>query len=255
MWCKGGAVLALVMSCKVGAVLAFTLHCSPRSGGADSSAAAAIHRRSLPARMASSPPLTVVRDMRPSERASVGSLLCATFAPDSNPLSRAAIIGEHVLGLRERHANHVLVAVCAPDESVIGFVECYTREFLASAGAESYPERVRSLQSPYVASLAVRREMRRTGVGTALMLAVEERIRQSDPGALQVVLEVEEGDGAAIGLYEGLGYVQAGRDEHGRRLEGDVFFGRSVRVTKLEYAKTLQAQQHVEDTEPSSTQI
>jgi len=219
LWSKGGTMLALTLHCLV-------------------DGAAGVSHRALPTRMSTSP---TVRDMRASERPSVGALLCATFAPDSNPLSRAAIIAEHVLGLRERRANLALVA-CTADESVIGFVECYTRDFLASTGAQSYPERVRSLQSPYVASLAVRQEMQRTGVGTALMLAVEERVRHSDPAALQVVLEVEEGDEAAIRLYEGLGYTQVGRDGHGRRLEGDVFFGRSVRVTKLVYAKMLAQQ-------------
>lgn len=61
------------------------------------------------------------------------------------------------------------------------------------------------------------------------MLECENRLAGS--GAIS--LEVEEGNAPALRLYSRLGYQVVSRDTTGRKLEGDIFFGRSVRVTKL----------------------
>ena len=53
-----------------------------------------------------------------------------------------------------------------------------------------------------------------------------------------LTLEVEEGDEPAIALYRKLGYDYV-RREDGRRLVGDILFGRSVQVTRLRFEKDL----------------
>ena len=50
--------------------------------------------------------------------------------------------------------------------------------------------------------------------------------------------QVEEGDEPAIALYHKLGYTFVRREE-GRRLVGDMLFGKSVKVSRLRYEKTL----------------
>lgn len=166
-----------------------------------------------------------VRDLGDGDLVPVGRLLRLAFAPDSNPVSGMAIVAEHVLALRERRAaNHELVATSA-DGDVVGFVECFTPAFLASEAGSDYPDRVRSKLKPYVASLCVAPAARRQGVGSALMRAVESRV-QCGPPPHVLSLEVEEGDTAAAELYSRLGYALVGRDDDGRRLVGDAFFGR-----------------------------
>ena len=158
---------------------------------------------------------------------------------ESNALSGAAIFAEHVMALRERRdANIQLVATDEADASVVGFVEVYTPAFLASSLGDAYPERVREKLKPYVASLAVRPDARRRGVATKLMRAAEKRIARGPPPHV-LSLEVEEGDAPAESLYRQLGYQLVGRDDNGRRLVGDVFFGRSVRVSKLAFEKQV----------------
>ncbi len=58
-------------------------------------------------------------------------------------------------------------------------------------------------------SVAVEAAARRGGVGRALCGAVVEWCRER--GAAVVELEVRAGSGGAIALYEGLGFVVAGR--------------------------------------------
>jgi len=167
-----------------------------------------------------------VRDLADSDLVSVGQLLRSSFAPASNPVSGVAIVAEHVLALRKRRAtNHELVATTAGGD-VVGFVECFTPAFLASEAGSDYPDRVRSKLKPYVASLCVAPAARRKGVGMALMRAVESRVQRGPPPHV-LSLEVEEGDVPAVELYSrALGYALVGRDDDGRRLVGDVFFGR-----------------------------
>eukprot|EP00966_Prymnesium_polylepis_P161205 3725231-Prymnesium_polylepis.1 len=110
-----------------------------------------------------------------------------------------------MLGLQERiRENIMLVCTSAADDRVVGFVEVYTPEYLASQSSSGYPERVRQALKPYVASLAVDASSTRQGVGTALMLAAERRAREETHRS--VSLEVEESNAAALALYSKLGY-------------------------------------------------
>jgi len=96
---------------------------------------------------------------------------------------------------------------------------------------------VRQLLRPYLASLAVRSNARRRGVASSLVRGVEERVSRGPPPHV-LTLEVEEGDAPAIALYRKLGYDFVRREE-GRRLVGDIFFGKSVQVSRLRFEKTL----------------
>jgi [ribosomal protein S18]-alanine N-acetyltransferase len=60
----------------------------------------------------------------------------------------------------------------------------------------------------YVATLDVSPEHRRAGIGRALMVAAEERAQQADVGLMWLHVFVE--NGAAVRLYEALGYVRVG---------------------------------------------
>ena len=165
-------------------------------------------------------------------------LLLKAFEPPGglNPVQRVLVFGEHALGLRERFVDNVMLKA-VDGRSLVGFIEIYTPEYLASQAGTAYPERVRGLLKPYVASLAVSETVRRQGVGDALVLAAEERVQGMNRTA--IALEVEESNAAAMALYTARGYRAMRRDEKGRKLVGDVFFGRSERVTKLWLEKDL----------------
>lgn len=65
------------------------------------------------------------------------------------------------------------------------------------------------LDEGYITDLAVFPKYRRYGVGTALMRELERRGRGL--GLRFLTLEVRAGNLAALGLYRGLGYQEAGR--------------------------------------------
>lgn len=75
----------------------------------------------------------------------------------------------------------------------------------------------------YVATLDVSPDWRRAGIGRALMLAAEERAGAS--GAELMTLHVSVENGAAVRLYEGLGYVRVGveRGFYGAGWDGWVY--------------------------------
>ena len=62
--------------------------------------------------------------------------------------------------------------------------------------------------------------------------------RIGDRGAASVALEVEEGDDV-LAFYQKLGYAVTKRDGAARKLEGDIFFGRSVACPRLRLEKLL----------------
>ena len=179
----------------------------------------------------------IVRELRDEDLWPVALLLRTTFAAASNPASGMAIVAEHILGLRKRRSTNLVLVAADTEGEVVGSVECFTSTFLGSQLGDHYPERVRLLLRPYLASLAVRADARRCGVATSLVGGVEERIRLGPPPHI-LTLEVEEGDEPAIALYRKLGYSFVRREE-GRRLNGDILFGKSVQVRRLRYEKDL----------------
>ena len=156
-----------------------------------------------------------------------------------------------MVSLRERSSdlgsNLLLVATTRTRSyEVVAFVEAY----LGGSGANTLPERLRKQPSvgPYVASLAVDPEYRGRGVGAAVMRECEARLA----GRGTITLEVEEDNIAALNLYKRLGYAVVSRDTKARKLEGDMFFGRSVGVTKLTLQKQQQQQQQQQQADEQS---
>ena len=180
----------------------------------------------------------IVRELRDEDVWPMASLLRTTFAAESNPASGIAIVAEHILGIRKRRStNLILVATAEETGEVVGSVECFTSTFLSSQLGNDYPDRIRLLLRPYLASLAVRADARRCGVASSLVCAVEDRVVSGPPPHI-LTLEVEDGDEPAIALYRKLGYTFVRREE-GRRLDGDMLFGKSVKVNRLRYEKDL----------------
>jgi len=71
----------------------------------------------------------------------------------------------------------------------------------------------------WVNYLAVTPGLQRTGVGRALMAAVEARL--GDAGCPKINLQIRDSNEAAIGFYEALGYRRDDVVSFGRRLEHD----------------------------------
>ena len=179
-----------------------------------------------------------VQCARPTEMLQVARLLQGTFSADANPVSAALIVAENVAGLLERiDSNLMLVARCdGADERVVGFVELLLPAWLASDDASSYPDRIRRQQHPCIYSLTVDPGMRTRGIATKLMRSAELQAR--DMGFSRIVLEVEDSNDAALSLYAKLGYTEVARYE-GRKLVGDILFGRSEAITKNSLEKVL----------------
>ena len=180
------------------------------------------------------PDAFVIRPLQQRDLLPTSKLLLRAFEPAQpyNPVQRALIVGENLLSLRERAAGDNLLLVGTASDEIVGFVEAY----LGGAGAQTLPERLRSGSGPYVASLAVDPSFRGRGLGSALMQECEARI--GDRGAVSVALEVEEGD-EVLSFYQKLGYAVTKRDGAARKLEGDIFFGRSVACPRLRSEKIL----------------
>ena len=104
-----------------------------------------------------------------------------------NALSRPLIFAEHILGLSQRRHQNVLLA-CRVDQDVIGLVEMYTPEFLASQIPDVPPQYSIKMLRPYIANLAVRSAARKQGVASALIQRCEEKAREA--GQDKITLQV-----------------------------------------------------------------
>lgn len=168
----------------------------------------------------------------------VASLLRRTFNKDANVLSGLAIEAEHVQALVERSTDNILLAARAYDDRLVGFAEVLMPGFLLKKSGAAYPERLCGVLKPYMASLAVEPSWQLCGVGRALVDQAERSAMEA--GYSCITLEVEATNTAALALYTSGGYEQVDCDENGRKLVGDVFFGKSKRVCKLTLEKSLE---------------
>lgn len=102
-----------------------------------------------------------IRGMLSDDVFDASRLLVNVFNEDEdiNPLSRALIIAEHVIGLRGRYSKNVIL-VCrrSPGHEIIGFIEMYTPDYLATQAEENVgalQKDVTKRLQPYIANLAV----------------------------------------------------------------------------------------------------
>ena len=179
-----------------------------------------------------------VRDLKTRDVMPVARLLRRSFSGDANPVSAAIIAAENAMSIQERMKDNILLVACEAKGVPVGFVEMLVPEWLASEAALAYPERIRNAMRPSIFSLAVDPTWRARGVATALMHSIEQRALTL--GHSHLTLEVEESNEAALALYNKLGFRFVRSDE-GRKLVGDLVFGRSVAVTKLSFEKELLA--------------
>ena len=84
------------------------------------------------------------------------------------------------------------------------FVACDARRHIAGFALCRYTG-----EEAELLSIAVDRKWRGKGVGGALMRAAREDLR--DSAVQHMFLEVEDGNGPALALYKGLGFVEIGR--------------------------------------------
>jgi ribosomal protein S18 acetylase RimI-like enzyme len=98
---------------------------------------------------------------------------------------------------------------------------------------------------PVLANLAVAEPWRRQGLGAALVAACEDDARRR--GFLEVVLQVEEDNGAARSFYQKQGYAAVFCDRAARRYDLNDFVLRNVRSSRITMRKALASQRNVED--------
>ena len=111
------------------------------------------------------------------------------------------------LSLQQRlRVNHVLVAT-TQNGKVVGSVEVHTPQYQQKQAKGLYtPEQLAKLQ-PYLASLAVREDMRGRGIGRKLVEAAVEAVRSSSYTGKYMLLGVEENNTAAVQLYLSLIHI------------------------------------------------
>ena len=106
---------------------------------------------------------------------------------------------------RRLRLNHVLVATTHNGE-VVGSVEVQTPQYMQRRAQGVYtPEQLAKLK-PYLASLAVREDVRGRGIGRELVEAAVEAVRSSSYTGKYMLLGVEDNNTAAVRLYEGCGF-------------------------------------------------
>jgi predicted N-acetyltransferase YhbS len=99
---------------------------------------------------------------------------------------------------RRLHLNHVLVATAEDNGAVVGSVEVHTVDYLtAKARPRLTPEQAAVLQ-PYMASLAVREDYRRAGVGESLVLV--RTPPRTAPTSVHMSRRAHEGGGGEVVL-------------------------------------------------------
>jgi ribosomal protein S18 acetylase RimI-like enzyme len=114
---------------------------------------------------------------------------------------------------------------------LLGFVEITLRYYGLGDSVET--------QRPVLTNLAVVREARRCGVGSALVAACERAVRYDWPGHNELILEVEDDNEAARQFYERLGYSVVGSDPASRRYDTSGWWLQKVRCTRLILRKQL----------------
>jgi ribosomal protein S18 acetylase RimI-like enzyme len=124
----------------------------------------------------------------------------ATFPPTEKPVWRELPFSWWSLQ-RRLHLNHVLVAQ-TEDGKVIGSVEVHSAPYQQLMANGAYTPEQLDLLQPYLASLAVRKDMRGRGIGRALVEAAVEEVMASSDTAEHILLGVEANNTEAVRLYE-----------------------------------------------------
>ena len=137
----------------------------------------------------------MIRPFRPEDRPALEQLWGRVFADDP-PWNAPAVMIENKLKVQPE-----LLLVAVLDEVLVGAV---------MAGFDG----VRG----WIYHLAVAPELRRRGIATQLVRAVESGLRKL--GCAKVNLQVRATNAEVVAFYQNLGYILEERVSMGRRLEG-----------------------------------
>jgi len=122
---------------------------------------------------------------------------------------------------------------------VLGFCEVTARPFGLGAADAVLPDG-KNKTRPIITNLAVRADARRSGMGKALVCAVEDDIRTCWDNAFdEVVLQVEEDNVGGLRFYEKLGFEALFADPSCRRYDTSGVFLQQVRTTKICMRKAI----------------
>mmetsp|Transcript_27894 Transcript_27894/g.39916 ORF Transcript_27894/g.39916 Transcript_27894/m.39916 type:complete len:364 (+) Transcript_27894:70-1161(+) len=121
---------------------------------------------------------------------------------------------------------------------IIGFVEVTSKPFALGQG-DDHSDTGRLKLRPVLTNLCVKKEGRKSGVGSALLEACEQAVTTWNPSYDEIILEVEEKNRMAQQFYERRGYEVIFADPTSRRYEASGFFVKNVRTTKICMRKKL----------------
>jgi ribosomal protein S18 acetylase RimI-like enzyme len=187
-----------------------------------------------------------------------GLLVDVFSSRELNPWQQALMRLEHVAGLSQRCGQTAIFVATAggspghPDGTMVGFVEVFTAQYLASMQPIGTPVHIVQRVKPYIASLAVQEGARGRGIGEALVQACEEAAVAL--GQRSVQIQVEAGNEVALRLYARLGYRVVSIDTRATKLVGDILFGRSVGITKLTLEKRLAPVDELSELSPKGSE-
>ena len=142
-----------------------------------------------------------------------GEIAAVRFRPLRLPRSASVSYPRNPQDLAADWMNRLVVLIAELDGTPVGYV---------SVSASQAP------RTAWVTDLAVARRVRRQGIGTALLLAVEAWAAQH--GSTRLVLEMQPKNYPAINLAEKLGFNFSGySDRYFTNQDIALFFARSVR--------------------------
>lgn len=123
---------------------------------------------------------------------------------------------------------------------IIGYSEVSEKNFGLGGNFETNKKSKSGVKPrPYLSNLSVVKYARQSGVGSKLLDACEEAVRDWDAGHTEIVLQVEEDNPTAIQFYKRRGWEFVFADPTCRRYDTSGFFLRESRITKYAMIKRL----------------
>lgn len=125
---------------------------------------------------------------------------------------------------------------------IIGYCEVSEKNFGLGDNFETRRRKdATKMPRPYLSNLSVVEGARNSGVGSKLLDACEEAVRNWKANHTEIVLQVEEDNPTAIQFYKARGWEFVFADPTCRRYDTSGFFLRESRITKYAMIKRLDA--------------